>query len=140
MRVAIPSIKVDSEVREAGTYWQGGQQYYQTLPWVVAHYKTTARAGENGNAVFSGHVTSINAGNVFAGLYKMKLGDEVRIYSADHEYDYVVSNIKLVTPNDVSVMEPTPDATATLITCAGVWIRAEQQYSQRLIVTAKLKK
>ncbi len=140
VRVVIPSIEVDAQVKEAGTYWYNKQLYYETLPFVVAHYRMTAKAGENGNAVYSGHVTSRNAGNVFSDLYKMQLGDEVRFYSDDNEYDYVVTDIKLVEPTDVSVMNPTPDATATLITCAGEWIPAERQYSQRLIVTAKLKR
>ncbi len=138
--VVIPSIGVESPVKEAGTYWYDKQLYYETLPFVVAHYRMTAKAGEKGNAVFSGHVTSRNAGNVFADLYKVQLGDEVHFYSENHEYSYVVTNIRLVDPTDVSVMNPTPDATATLITCAGEWIPAERQYSQRLVVTAKLKR
>ncbi|MHB0870626.1 MAG: sortase [Chloroflexota bacterium] len=140
VRLAIPSIEVDSRVREAGTYWEKGQLYYETLPFVVAHYRTTARAGENGNAVFSGHVTSRNAGNVFRDLYEVQVGDELLLYSEEDEYRYLVTGVRLVEPTDVSVMDPTPDATATLITCAGEWIPAERQYSQRLIVTAKFKR
>ncbi|MGE5618006.1 MAG: sortase [Sphingomonadaceae bacterium] len=140
VRVVIPSIEVDSQVKQAGTYWENGQLLYETLPFVVAHYKMTAKAGEEGNAVFSGHVTSRNAGNVFRDLYKVNVGDEVILYSEEDEYRYVVTEVRLVEPTDVSVMDPTPDATATLITCAGEWIPAERQYSQRLIVTAKLKR
>ncbi len=140
VRVVIPSIDVDSSVQEAGTYWLEKQLYYETLPFVVAHYRMTAKAGEKGNAVFSGHVTSRNAGNVFRDLYKVQIGDEVILYSEEDEYRYVVTDVRLVEPTDVSVMDPTPDATVTLITCAGEWIPAERQYSQRLIVTAKLKR
>ncbi len=140
IRVVIPSIEVDSKVKEAGTYWQDGQQYYETLPWVVAHYRFTAKAGEVGNAVLTGHVTSKAAGNVFADLYKVQLGDVVRLYSEDNEFTYVVTDIRLVDPSDVGVMDSTPDATVTLITCAGEWIPSEHQYTQRLIVTAKLKR
>ena len=140
VRVIIPSINVDSAVKEAGTYWYEKQLYYETLPFVVAHYRMTAKVGEEGNAVFSGHVTSRNAGNVFANLYKMQLGDEVLFFSDQNEYRYVVTDIKLVDRHDVSVMDPTKDATATLITCAGQWIPAEGQYSERLIVRAKLKR
>ncbi len=140
IRVIIPSINVDSPVKEAGTYWYDRVLYYETLPFVVAHYKMTAKVGEKGNAVFSGHVTSRNAGNVFANLYKMHLGDEVRFFSDENEYHYVVTSIRLVAPNDVSVMDRTAGATATLITCAGEWIPSQHQYSQRLIVTAKLQR
>jgi len=140
IRVIIPSINVDSPVREAGTYWSDGQLYYETLPFVVAHYRMTARVGEVGNAVFSGHVTSRSAGNVFADLYRVQIGDEIRFFSEEHQYIYRVTAMRLVDRNEVGVMAPTPDATATLITCAGEWIPAERQYSQRLIVTAKLRR
>lgn len=140
IRMVIPSIGVDSEVKEAGTYTVAGQQYWTTLPFVVAHYNTTAVAGAKGNSVFSGHVTTPSAGNVFSELYRIGLGDEVRLFTKDGEFTYVVTRVRLVLPDDISVMDPTTDATATLITCAGEWIPAEKSYSQRLIVTAKLKR
>jgi LPXTG-site transpeptidase (sortase) family protein len=40
---------------------------------------------------------------------------------------------KVVTPDEVSVMEPTPDSSATLITCYPDGI-----YSHRLVITTKL--
>lgn len=139
IRVVIPRIGVDSEVKEAGTYTRDGQLYYATLPFVVAHYGFTAKAGAKGNSVYSGHVTSLSAGNVFANLYQVKLGDEVRIFTANHEFIYVVTGIREVVPTDVSVTAPTPDATATLITCSGQWIPSKDEFDRRLIVTAKLK-
>jgi LPXTG-site transpeptidase (sortase) family protein len=140
IRMVVPSIGVDSRVEEAGTFIVAGQQYWTTLPFVVAHYNTTARAGAKGNAVFSGHVTSRNAGNVFNELYRVGLGDEVKVYTKDGEFTYVVTRVRLVAPDDIAVMDPTIDATATLITCAGEWNPTERSYSQRLIVTAKLKR
>jgi len=137
--MVIPSIGVDSGVQEAGTYWQNGQLLYETLPYLIAHYRMTAQAGALGNAVFSGHVVTRNYGNVFRDLYKIRVGDEVRILSSRYKYVYVVSGVREVSPTDVSVMNPTPDATATLITCSGEWIPDERQYSRRLIVVAKLK-
>ncbi len=140
IRMVIPSIGVDSRVEEAGTYTVAGQQYWTTLPFVVAHYNTTAMAGAKGNAVFSGHVTSRNAGNVFSELYRIGLGDQIQIHTRDGEFTYVVARVRLVLPDDISVMDPTTDSTATLITCAGEWNPTERSYSQRLIVTAKLKR
>ena len=46
---------------------------------------------------------------------------------------YRVTDVKTVTPDQVSVMDPTPDATATLITCVPDGI-----YSHRLVVSAHL--
>jgi sortase A len=140
IRLEIPSIDVDSRVAEAGTTWENGQLIWETLPWLVAHYRATAGAGANGNAVFSGHVTSRNAGNVFKDLYKIRLDDEIRISTSESEFTYVVTGVRMVLPSDTSVMEPTGDATATLITCAGEWNPTQRNYSHRLIVTAKLKR
>jgi len=140
IRMAIPSLGVDSQVKEAGTYWEQGQLVWETLPFVVAHYRATAKAGEVGNAVFSGHVTSHNAGNVFQDLYQIELGDRVRVFTDAAEFVYEVSEVRLVLPTETSVMEPTSDERITLITCAGEWNPSKREYSHRLIVTAKLKR
>jgi len=138
VRIVIPSIGVNSMVQEIGTAWVNGQLIWQTIPFIVGHYRTSAQAGQNGNAIFAGHVTSETLGNVFINLYKIGLGDEVEIQTNDTIFTYTVTRVKLVLPTDTSVMNPTPDATATLITCAGDWIPDQHQYSRRLIVTAKL--
>ena len=140
IRLTISSIGVDSKVEEAGTYTVAGMKFWTTLPFVVAHYNTTAKAGAKGNAVFSGHVTSRDAGNVFSEMYLVQLGDEVHIFTVDSDLAYVVTRARVVLPDEISVMDPTPDETATLITCAGEWNPTERSYSQRLIVTAKLKR
>ncbi len=138
VRIAIPSIGVDSKVQEIGTAMVNGELIWQTIPFIVGHYRTSAMAGQNGNAIFAGHVTSQTLGNVFLNLYKIGLGDKVEIYTGDTLFTYKVTRVRLVLPTDTSVMRSTPNATATLITCAGDWIQAEHQYSRRLIVTATL--
>lgn len=138
VRVEIPSVGVDSKVQDIGTAWVDGQLIWETIPFIVGHYRSTAQAGQNGNAVFAGHVTSRNWGNVFIDLYKIKLGDEVLIYSDDTVFTYVVTRVRLVLPTETGVMDATPGPTATLITCGGDWIPEKHEYSHRLIVTAKL--
>ncbi|MHB0870507.1 MAG: sortase [Chloroflexota bacterium] len=137
--MVIPSIDVDSPIQEIGTYQVDGQVYWETVPFIIGHYKTTAKVGDKGNAVFSGHVTSRNAGNIFKDLYKVKLGDEIQVFTEESEFIYEVSSIRLVPPTEISVMDPTPDATVTLITCAGEWVLEKREFTQRLIVVAKLK-
>ena len=140
VRMVIPSIEVDSAVKEIGTYWENGQLLWETVPFVIGHYRTTAKAGEIGNAVFSGHVTSRSAGNIFKDLYKIQIGDDIRVFTEDAEFTYRVTGVKIVLPTEISVMDATPDASATLITCAGEWDPVQRVFSHRLIVTAKLKK
>lgn len=140
IRMMIPRMNLDSKVKDIGTFWENGQLAWETVPFLVGHYRTTALAGEKGNGVFSGHVTSRNAGNVFADLYKIQMGDDVRLFTEENEFVYQVFDVKLVLPTETSVMDPTPDATITLITCAGEWMPAERNYTHRLIVSARLKR
>jgi sortase A len=111
---------------------------WETIPFIVGHYRTTALAGQNGNAVFAGHVASRNWGNVFINLYEINVGDKIQIYTNDTIFTYTVSKIRLVLPTETSVMDPTQDPTVTLITCGGDWLPDQHDYSRRLIVSAKL--
>ena len=140
VRLAIASINLDTPVVQGGIVQDGrGHTEWQTLPFVAVHYgDLTSLLGAQGNAVISGHVVTINEGNVFRLLYQVALDDEVQVWDEhEREYDYHVVDIKLVSPSDISVMAPTEDQTLTLITCGGTFNRVSQQFSQRLIVTAR---
>jgi LPXTG-site transpeptidase (sortase) family protein len=140
VRLAIPSINLDTPVVQGGIVQDSdGNAIWQTLPFVAVHYgDLTARIGAQGNAVISGHVVTINEGNVFRSLYQVGIDDEIQVWDEQsREYDYHVVDVKLVPPTDVSVMDPTPDETLTLITCGGTFDRVHREFSDRLIVTAK---
>lgn len=90
----------------------------------VVHYYDTAYPGQNGNGVIFGH----SAGNIFnPGLYKyafsllhyLEIGDTFTINYQSKSYTYQVFNKFIVSPNDVSVVNPIAGhpATFTLITC-----------------------
>ena len=83
--------------------------------------------------VLSGHISSPNEGAVFHRLPDLKVGEGVIVGTDERQYLYRVVDRKVVTPDEVSVMEPTPDSTTTLITCFPDGI-----YSHRLVVTARL--
>jgi LPXTG-site transpeptidase (sortase) family protein len=139
VRLAIASINLDTQVVQGGILLDSrGHAEWQTLPFVAVHYgDLTSLLGAPGNAVISGHVVTINEGNVFRKLYQVALDDEVQVWDEhEREYDYHVVDVKLVSPSDVSVMAPTEDQTLTLITCGGTFDRIRSQFSQRLIVTA----
>jgi LPXTG-site transpeptidase (sortase) family protein len=140
VRLAIPSINLDTPVVQGGIVQDSqGDAIWQTLPFVAVHYgDLTALIGAQGNAVISGHVVTINEGNVFRSLYRVGTDDQIEVWDQeDREYDYHVVDIRLVPPTDISVMEPTPDETLTLITCGGTFDRIHRAFSERLIVTAK---
>ena len=140
VRLAIPSIKLDTPVQQAGIVEDAhGNPVWQTLPFVAVHYgDLTALIGQAGNAVIAGHVVTLNEGNVFRFLYQLDLDDQIQVWD-DHERerDYHVVDVRLVPPTDTSVMDPTPDETLTLITCGGTFDPIRREFSDRLIVVAK---
>lgn len=133
--ILIPSIGVDSKVVELRTvYDEKGELVWETADHAVGHHVGTANPGEPGNVVMSGHISSPirRQGNVFNKLPDLKLGAEVYVSTPEGEYMYRVMARRIVEPTEVSVMDPTPAPTVTLITCYPDLI-----YSHRLIVTAQ---
>jgi LPXTG-site transpeptidase (sortase) family protein len=140
VRLVIPTIDLDTSVVQGGIVSDGqGNWIWETLPFVAVHYgDLTSLIGATGNAVISGHVVTINEGNVFRNLYRLDIDDRIQVWDQhDREYDYHVVDIRLVPPTDTSAMEATPDPTLTLVTCGGTFDRARREFSDRLIVTAK---
>lgn len=133
--IKIPSIEVDSKVVELGTVLENGQLVYQTPDHAVGHYIGSADAGETGNVVMYGHISSPlkGEGNVFRRLPEIKPGDEVFLTSAAGRFTYVVVKTVIVTPDRTDVMDQTQDARLTLLTCYPDWV-----YSHRFIAVAML--
>ena len=133
-RVVIPTIGLDSKVIQLGTKLdRRGQLAWETAPFAVGQHKGLAGPGQNGNMVLSGHVSSPNEGAVFHRLPDLKVGEGVIVSTEERQYLYRVVDVRTVTPDQVSVLDQTPDPTATLITCVPDGI-----YSHRLVVTARL--
>jgi sortase A len=124
IRIRIPSIAVDAPIIQ-GDNWE-------QLKKGVAQHIGTANPGQNGNMVLSGHNDVF--GEVFRYLDQLNPGDEIIIYTSQRSYTYVVSDWQVVEPTEVSVMDPTLDATTTLISCYPYLVD-----DQRIIVKAKLK-
>lgn len=133
-RIVISSIGVDAKVVELGTKLENGELVWETPDHAVGHHKGTANPGEVGNMVLSGHISSPlrNEGNVFARLPDIAIGALVTVYTDGAQYDYEVKSKRVVLPSEVSVMDPTPDQTLTMITCVPNWV-----YTHRLVVIAK---
>lgn len=136
--LSIPSIGLVSKVVPAGLINRAGQVTWEVPPFVVGHAEGTAGAGAPGNAVLMGHVTSRNLGNVFINLDKVQVGDMLAVFSGDRQFNYQVTEVKVVSRTDVSVVAPTERPTVTLITCTGTWLPLISDYSHRLVVRAEL--
>lgn len=139
VHLEIPAIELKTEVTEGGIILnKQGQPEWETVPFIAVHYRETAPVGGRGNAVISGHVVTINEGNVFRDLYKLNLGDTVSVDTADGRFVYVVEDVKLVKPGAIEVMAPTPYPQLTLITCGGEFDPRSRSFSDRLIVVGRL--
>ncbi len=96
------------------------------------HYPTTVLPGQNGNAAIAGHRTTYGA--PFFRINELKPGDVIDLTArGGQRFRYQVSGSQVVSPDDVAVLAPTPDARLTLTTCNPVY-----SATSRLIVTAAL--
>jgi sortase A len=88
--------------------------------------------GQLGNAAIAGHRTTYGA--PFFDLNQLKAGDDIFLTDTQNRrWDYKVTRSFVVSPTDVSVLDPTPFAQLTLTTC-----NPRFSATNRLIVTAQL--
>jgi sortase A len=106
-RMMIPAINVDAPVVQ-GVEWE-------QLKKGVGQVPGTALPGEIGNSVYAAHNDIY--GELFRHLDQLQPGDEIRVFTASEEFRYVIREWRIVEPTAVSVMEPTPTPTITLISC-----------------------
>jgi sortase A len=78
----------------------------------VGHLSDTPLPWHGGNTVFAAHRDTF-----FRPLAHIRKGDVIRFSTADARFEYVVTELKVVEPTAVEVLEPTTAATLTLITC-----------------------
>ena len=72
-------------------------------------------------------------GELFRYLDKLKPGDEIILSTGARDFVYKVTGTRIVEPTEVSVMDPTPRATITLISCYPYLIDTE-----RIVVSGEL--
>ena len=112
----------------------GNDLTWAVPPFRVGFAQYTAGAGEPGNTVLIGHVSSRDAGSVFHNIDVLRPGDVVRVSDGVSSYDYAVTETRVVSRTDVSVVQWTKAATVTLITCTGAWLPLVDDYALRLVV------
>lgn len=113
-------------------------QIHSNLDNGVVHYVETAHPGEIGNVFIVGHSSDYvwskgKYKNIFALLPKLSIGDNIYISYQGKEYIYQVYNSKITSPTAIDIIEPTPDAELTLMTC---WPVGTSQ--KRYVVQTKL--
>lgn len=91
----------------------------------------TARPGEQGNIGIAAHRDGF-----FRGLKDVALGDRIELAALNQQFVYTIDNIAVVTPSDVSVLQPRSQPSLTLVTCYPFYFIGDAP--QRYVVQASL--
>jgi sortase A len=103
-----------------------------TLDRGLGRVDGTDRPGGEHNLGIAGHRDGF-----FRGLKDIRQGDVIEIERVDGKDVYVVESTTIVDPSDVSVLEPGPKSSLTLITCYPFYFVGDAP--SRFIVKASLK-
>lgn len=102
-----------------------------TLNRGVGRILGTAQVGQTGNVGIAGHRDGF-----FRGLQNIGQGDVIELVEPAHTDRYIVAQIRIVTPEDTSVLDATSVPTLTLVTCFPFYFIGHAP--KRYIVTATL--
>jgi sortase A len=83
-----------------------------TLNRAVGLIEGTPRPGERGNVGIAGHRDGF-----FRALKDIGPGDGIALRTPSGRRDYVVKSVRVVEQEDVSVLDPSPTDSLTLVTC-----------------------
>lgn len=83
-----------------------------TLDRGVGHITGTAWLSDGGNIGIAGHRDGF-----FRALKDIHVGDTIDLHSQQGSAHYLVDEIQIVSPDDVSVLEPRARSSLTLVTC-----------------------
>ncbi|MGH9039708.1 MAG: sortase [Acidimicrobiia bacterium] len=106
-KIFIPKIGLDHPVYEGVTL--------TVIDEGPGHWPGSARPGQLGNAVFAGH--RVTHSHPFKRINELVPGDEILFETNDGVFIYHMTGFEIVTPKDVHIVNPTPDATLTLFAC-----------------------
>lgn len=118
-RLVIPAIELDEPIVEVGVVERDGSLEWETARNAVGHHIDSARPGQPGNMVLSGHVSVASASDraVFRSLAMLRVGDDLQVWAGDEAHRYVVSDIAVVSPDSVKLLRSGVATEVTLITC-----------------------
>ena len=122
-RLTIPSIKLDAVVVEGVNR--------RDLLMGPGHLPDTPEPGQTGNSVISAHRDTF-----FRHIHELKQGDYILVQRAGRQFRYQVTGKKVIQPDDLAVIQPTPDTQLTLLTCYPTYYIGPAP--QRLVVFSKL--
>ncbi|MFJ3620778.1 class F sortase [Streptomyces iakyrus] len=143
VRLLIPKISVDAPFTDLAI---GSSGQLEPPPAhdtnLVGWYAKGHTPGEAGTAIIAGHVDTATSPAVFAGLSELRKGDRFQVARADGGKAtfvvYATASFEKDAFPSARVYGDTPDAQVRLITCAGAYDRQARDYTENLVVFARL--
>lgn len=143
-RLLISAIHIDALIETVGINEQGDLDTPGQDPWNhTGWYSAGQLPGKQGSAVIDGHLDRPGGSPaVFWSLRELRPGDDVTvIMTSGKTLHFRVQNLAFYAPDQAPLQEIFANTTGTylnLITCAGTWIPAQHQTTQRLVVYTSL--
>jgi Sortase domain len=140
--ISIPALGVDGPLEELGADPVTRELAAPDDPSVAGWYAAGVVPGDTGPAVVGGHVDSRSGPGVFFGLRRLVPGDLVEIRRSDGgTARFTVADVRRYPkdsfPTD-AVYGPAPAPELRLVTCGGVFDRANRNYEDNIVVNAVL--
>lgn len=134
---SVPVVNISTENLIKRDWNALESEIQEALQSGVVHYPGTARAGQHGNVVITGHSSYFpwdpgRFKDVFALLHEVVVGDDIIVYNEQEKFLYRVYETKVVQPDEVSILTQSGEDRLTLITCTPVGTNL-----RRLIVLAR---
>ena len=120
--LSVPSINLEVAIFEGTSA--------RVLNLGIGRVAGTARVGDPDNLALAGHRDGF-----FRGLKDIDIGDELILETADQKERYRVTELFVVAPEDIHVLEQTGQPTITLITCYPFYVLGHAP--KRFIVRAQ---
>jgi sortase A len=132
-RIVAASAGIDTLISEVGVVSTDEGTHWETAWRSAGHHIDSARPGQPGNVVITGHVSVANGENlaVFSTLDQLQPGDVVELYAGDEVYRYAIRSIATVPPAATHVLRSNARSRLTLITCT-------PDLEKRLVVVGEL--
>jgi sortase A len=125
VEIQIAAIGLDAPIVQ-GDGWE-------QLKKGVGQHIGSPNPGQTGNLVLSAHNDVF--GQLFRDLDKLKVGDQIIIFTQQKQYIYRVINFSIVLPTQVEVMAQTDRPDVTLISCYPYLVD-----KKRIVVSAELQR
>jgi len=146
IRLMISAIHLDAAVETVGLNANGDLDTPQEYPLDdVGWYELGPEPGSQGSAVIDGHLDRPGGSPaVFWYLSSLQVGDDVTLLtSRGRTLHFLVTHVQAYQPQNAPLQAIFGDMSGSylnLITCAGDWIPAQHQTTQRLVVYTSLVK